>query len=168
MINDVSTNEDGTSKSSDIPVGFTTRTKDRTNGAKALHPCWGAYRICDEYVFLRAPAIYVNIFSWEAMGQVSLATLYNILQILADAMGLGKTVMTIALILARQGRGTLRIKNRLPKVRLIQKPYESGDYRGIMLIKAIWRPLKLYYLQTEVIIISFYVITVSFYFFNSL
>ncbi|CDP19585.1 unnamed protein product [Coffea canephora] len=52
--------------------------------------------------------------------------------------------------------------------KLIQKPYESGDYRGIMLIKAIWRPLKLYYLQTEVIIISFYVITVSFYFFNSL
>ena len=46
--------------------------------------------------------------------------LYNILQILADAMGLGKTVMTIALILARQGRGTLRIKNRLPKVRVIQ------------------------------------------------
>ncbi|XP_027155229.1 DNA repair protein RAD5B-like, partial [Coffea eugenioides] len=37
--------------------------------------------------------------------------------ILADAMGLGKTVMTIALILARQGRDTLRIKNRLPKVR---------------------------------------------------
>ena len=44
----------------------------------------------------------------------------NILRILADAMGLGKTVMTIALILARQGRGTLRIKNRLPKVRVIQ------------------------------------------------
>nr|XP_027122035.1 uncharacterized protein LOC113738976 [Coffea arabica] len=33
--------------------------------------------------------------------------------------------------------------------KLIQKPYESGDYRGMMLIKAIWRPLKLYYLQTE-------------------
>lgn len=31
IINDVSTNNDGTSKSSDIPVGFTTRTKDRTN-----------------------------------------------------------------------------------------------------------------------------------------
>ena len=31
IINDVSTNKDGTSKSSDILVGFTTRTKDRTN-----------------------------------------------------------------------------------------------------------------------------------------
>lgn len=31
----------------------------------------------------------------------------------------------------------------------LQKPYESGDYRGIKLIKAIWRPLKLYYLHTE-------------------
>ena len=31
IINDVSTNKDGTSKSSDIPVGFATRMKDHTN-----------------------------------------------------------------------------------------------------------------------------------------
>ncbi|CDP06786.1 unnamed protein product [Coffea canephora] len=339
IINDVSTNKDGTSKSSDIPVGFATRMKDHTNGAKAFHPCWSIVYVMN----MRAPTIYVNIFSWEAATQFPIAT--QTARGGANAMGLGKTVMTIALILARQGRGTLRIKNQLPKVRviqstsrkrkrnlisnllekitkfsefvcilnrhkdilssslnknllneqdelethskpdsisvsvffggdrgsdprviaehdvilttydvltaackndgensifhrvdwyrvvldeahtiessktlgaqaayklssycrrcltgtplqnkledlynllcflhvepwcgqifflwqkLIQKPYESGDYRGIKLIKAIWRPLKLYYLQTEVIIISFYVITVSFYFFNSL
>ena len=33
------------------------------------------------------------------------------MQILADAMGLGKTVMTISLILARPGKGTAEIEN---------------------------------------------------------
>lgn len=35
----------------------------------------------------------------------------NVLQILADAMGLGKTVMTIALILSRPGRGSSEYQN---------------------------------------------------------
>ncbi|KAH1190232.1 DNA repair protein RAD5B [Glycine max] len=42
-----------------------------------LHPCWSAYTICKGYLLI----------------------------ILADAMGLGKTVMTIALILSNPGRG---------------------------------------------------------------
>ncbi|XP_027166712.1 uncharacterized protein LOC113766755 [Coffea eugenioides] len=71
MINDVSTNKDGTSKSSDIPVGFTTRTKDRTNVMPTrmtqsgglpqymltfslgklwdLGRCNGAWENCDDY-----------------------------------------------------------------------------------------------------------------------
>ncbi|KAL0414353.1 UNVERIFIED_CONTAM: DNA repair protein B [Sesamum radiatum] len=37
---------------------------------KTLHPCWAAYRVCDE----RAPAIYVNIFSGETTTQFPSAT----------------------------------------------------------------------------------------------
>lgn len=68
---------------------------------KTLHPCWAAYRVCDG----RAPDIYVNLFSGEATTEFPNAMQMARGGILADAMGLGKTVMTIALILARKGHG---------------------------------------------------------------
>ncbi|XP_009772967.1 DNA repair protein RAD5B [Nicotiana sylvestris] len=67
--------------------------------SKTLHPCWAAYRICEER------KIYVNIFSGEATTEFPTASKSARGGILADAMGLGKTVMTIALILAKMGRG---------------------------------------------------------------
>ncbi|KAM3239437.1 DNA repair protein RAD5B [Capsicum annuum] len=68
--------------------------------SKTLHPCWAAYRICEER------KIYVNIFSGEATTDFPTASNAARGGILADAMGLGKTVMTIALILANLGRGS--------------------------------------------------------------
>ncbi|KAL6548317.1 hypothetical protein OROGR_008738 [Orobanche gracilis] len=64
---------------------------DAEETGKTLHPCWAAYRVCDE----KAPAIYVNVFSGEATTQFPTATQMARGGILADAMGLGKTVMTI-------------------------------------------------------------------------
>ncbi|KAL8142787.1 LOW QUALITY PROTEIN: hypothetical protein V2J09_015819 [Rumex salicifolius] len=96
--------------------------------SKTLHPCWAAYQIKDQN------PVYVNVFSGEmttkmpsaiesARGGVTtfyfasrasldimngMGLLTNKLFaffILADAMGLGKTVMTISVILARRGKG---------------------------------------------------------------
>ncbi|KAK7243060.1 hypothetical protein RIF29_37844 [Crotalaria pallida] len=67
--------------------------------AENLHPCWSAYNICD------GRTVYVNIFTGEATTRFPRATQLARGGILADAMGLGKTVMTIALILSNPGKG---------------------------------------------------------------
>ncbi|ONK56914.1 uncharacterized protein A4U43_C10F14580 [Asparagus officinalis] len=69
--------------------------------ATTLHPCWDAYRLADK----RESVVYLNSFSGEA------TTIFpSTLQIarggiLADAMGLGKTIMTIALLVTHFGKG---------------------------------------------------------------
>ncbi|KAK8448458.1 hypothetical protein SEVIR_7G016600v4 [Setaria viridis] len=69
---------------------------DANEATKTLHPCWSAYNIADK----RAPQVYVNIFTGQTTTQFPSATGTARGGILADAMGLGKTVMTIALILS--------------------------------------------------------------------
>ncbi|KAL5994539.1 hypothetical protein ACLOJK_024592 [Asimina triloba] len=75
------------------------RGAEAERAAKNLHPCWEAYNIRDK----RASAVYLNVFSGEATTGFPSATQMCRGGILADAMGLGKTIMTIALILKRPG-----------------------------------------------------------------
>lgn len=74
------------------------RTMDEA--ATTLHPCWEAYRLADR----RDLVVYLNSFSGEATIEFPSTLQMARGGILADAMGLGKTVMTISLLLASPER----------------------------------------------------------------
>ncbi|KHG20975.1 hypothetical protein F383_03752 [Gossypium arboreum] len=71
--------------------------------ATTLHPCWEAYRLADK----RDPVIYLNAFTGDAT--IEFPSTHQMARggILADAMGLGKTIMTISLLATHSERGGL-------------------------------------------------------------
>ncbi|XP_058216059.1 DNA repair protein RAD5A [Rhododendron vialii] len=73
----------------------------RDEAATTLHPCWEAYRLADK----RGLVVYLNAFSGDATMEFPSTLQMARGGILADAMGLGKTIMTIALLLAHSERG---------------------------------------------------------------
>ncbi|XP_062105253.1 DNA repair protein RAD5A isoform X2 [Humulus lupulus] len=72
-----------------------------TDGAgTTLHPCWEAYHLADK----RGHVLYLNAFSGDATTQFPSTLQMARGGILADAMGLGKTIMTISLLLSHSER----------------------------------------------------------------
>ncbi|KAH7680561.1 DNA helicase protein [Dioscorea alata] len=69
--------------------------------ATSLHPCWDAYRVADK----RKLVIYLNSFSGEATTEFPSSLHMSRGGILADAMGLGKTIMTLCLLLTDSDKG---------------------------------------------------------------
>ncbi|XP_031491221.1 DNA repair protein RAD5A isoform X3 [Nymphaea colorata] len=70
--------------------------RDLEEAATTLHPCWEAYHLGEKSEF----TIYLNAFSGDATVEFPSALQISRGGILADAMGLGKTIMTIALLLS--------------------------------------------------------------------
>ncbi|XP_024023789.1 DNA repair protein RAD5A [Morus notabilis] len=68
--------------------------------ATTLHPCWEAYNLADN----RGLILYLNAFSGDATTEFPSTLQMARGGILADAMGLGKTIMTISLLLAPSER----------------------------------------------------------------
>ncbi|CAH9072757.1 unnamed protein product [Cuscuta europaea] len=66
-----------------------------------LHPCWDAYHLADK----RDRVIYLNAFSGDATTEFPSTLQMARGGILADSMGLGKTIMTISLLLSCTERG---------------------------------------------------------------
>nr|KAJ0221886.1 hypothetical protein LSAT_V11C200072490 [Lactuca sativa] len=71
------------------------------DAATTLHPCWDAYHLADKRKFI----VYVNSFSGEATVEFPSTLQMARGGILADSMGLGKTIMTISLLLAHTEKG---------------------------------------------------------------
>lgn len=77
------------------------RGRNTDGAATTLHPCWNAYRLKDE----RELVIYLNSFSGDATTEFPSTLEMARGGILADSMGLGKTIMTISLLLSHSERG---------------------------------------------------------------
>ncbi|WCJ41699.1 DNA/RNA helicase protein [Euphorbia peplus] len=75
--------------------------KHSDDGATTLHPCWEAYHLADK----RDLVVYLNTFSGDATVEFPSTLQMAKGGILADSMGLGKTIMTISLLLANSERG---------------------------------------------------------------
>ncbi|CAN6438650.1 unnamed protein product [Victoria cruziana] len=77
----------------------------KEEAATTLHPCWAAYHLGEK----RQISIYLNAFSGDATLEFPSALQISRGGILADAMGLGKTIMTIALLLSDPARDRLGV-----------------------------------------------------------
>ncbi|KAK6776466.1 hypothetical protein RDI58_027467 [Solanum bulbocastanum] len=77
------------------------RGRNTDEAATTLHPCWNAYRLKDE----RELVVYLNAFSGDATTEFPSTLEMARGGILADSMGLGKTIMTISLLLSHSVRG---------------------------------------------------------------
>ncbi|KAF8693285.1 hypothetical protein HU200_038669 [Digitaria exilis] len=77
------------------------------DAATTLHPCWEAYKLEDK----RELVLYLNVFSGDATTEFPSTLQLSRGGILADAMGLGKTIMTIALLLSDSSKGCVTTQN---------------------------------------------------------
>ncbi|XP_006349076.1 putative SWI/SNF-related matrix-associated actin-dependent regulator of chromatin subfamily A member 3-like 2 isoform X2 [Solanum tuberosum] len=77
------------------------RGRNTDEAATTLHPCWNAYRLKDK----RELVVYLNAFSGDATTEFPSTLEMARGGILADSMGLGKTIMTISLLLSHSERG---------------------------------------------------------------
>ncbi|GLT82070.1 hypothetical protein SLE2022_004830 [Rubroshorea leprosula] len=89
--------------------------------APTLHPCWEAYHLADE----RGLVVYLNAFTGDASIEFPSTLQMARGGILADAMGLGKTVMTIALLLTQSKRGGLSNSQSM------QQPSNGNEVSGV-------------------------------------
>ncbi|XP_044482430.1 DNA repair protein RAD5A isoform X2 [Mangifera indica] len=92
--------------------------------ARTLHPCWEAYRLADE----REPVVYLNSFSGDATTEFPSTLQMSRGGILADAMGLGKTIMTLALILTQAERDkSMNLPKKEPKISVLDKLVKKNN-----------------------------------------